>query len=136
MTAFFGGPPMLRRVVAATLLLSFVSCTTLKPVADANSYVSTSRPSEVWVKTDDRTVLLEGPRLLGDTLVGFVDGEYREFLPGEVRSMQVRRPASGRTALFVSGLVVVGAVLIGMLASTGPSSSLPTPEDDPSNPRP
>ena len=127
---------MLRRVVAAALLLSFVSCTTLKPVADGNSYVSTSRPSEVWVRTDQKTLLLEGPRLLGDTLVGFVGGEYREFLPGEVRGVQVRRPASGRTALLVSGLVVVGAALIGVLASTGPSSAQPTPEDDPSNPRP
>ena len=124
------------RLIAGLVLLAIVSCTTLKPVADANTYLSASRPSQVWVRTDNRTLLLEGPRLLGDTLVGFVDGEYREFLPGEVRGVHVRRPASGRTALLVSGMVVIGATLLAMLASTGPATPLPTGEDDPSNPRP
>ena len=124
------------RIVAAVLVFSIVSCTTLKPVADANTYLSASRPSQVWVQTGNRTVLLEGPRLLGDTLVGFVEGEYREFMPGEVRGVHVRRPASGRTALLVSGMAVIGATLLGILASTGPATSLPTGEDDPSNPRP
>lgn len=127
---------MRRRIVAVVLVFSLVSCTTLRPVADANTYLSTTRPSQVWVRTDRKTVMLEGPRLLGDTLVGFVDGEYREFLPGEVRGVDIRKPASGRTALLVSGMVVVGAFLIGVLASTGPSGNLPTPEDDPTNPRP
>jgi hypothetical protein len=127
---------MRRRIVAVVLVFSLVSCTTLRPVADANTYLSNTRPSQVWVRTDRQTVMLEGPRLLGDTLVGFVDGEYREFLPGEVRGVDVRKPASGRTALLVSGMVIVGAFLIGALASTGPAGSQPTPEDDPTNPRP
>ena len=130
---------MRRRIVAVILVFSLVTCTTLKPVADAgsyNSYLSTTRPSQVWVRTETRTLMLESPRLLGDTLVGFVDGEYREFLPGEVRGVDVRKPASGRTALLVSGMVIVGALLIGALASTGPAGTQPTPEDDPTNPRP
>ena len=127
---------MRRRIVAVVLVFSLVSCTTLRPVADANTYLSTTRPSQVWVRTEKKTLMLESPRLLGDTLVGFVDGEYREFLPGEVRGVDVRKPAGGRTALLVSGMVIVGAVLIGALASTGPSGNLPTPEDDPTNPRP
>jgi hypothetical protein len=127
---------MRRRIVAVVLVFSLVSCTTLRPVADANTYLSNTRPSQVWVRTEKKTLMLESPRLLGDTLVGFVDGEYREFLPGEVRGVDVRKPASGRTALLVSGMVIVGAFLIGALASTGPSSSLPTGEDDPTNPRP
>ena len=124
---------MRRRIVCVPLLLAFVSCTTLKPVADANgynSYLSSQRPSHVWVRTEKQTVMLEGPRLLGDTLVGFVDGEYREFLPGDVRGVDVKKPAGGRTALLVSGLVIVGAFLIGSLASTGPAASQPSPEDD------
>lgn len=128
---------MRRRIVATAVVFSLVSCTTLKPVADANTYLSSStRPGQVWVRTERKTVMLEGPRLLGDTLVGFVDGEYREFLPGEVRGVDVRKPARGRTALLVSGMVVVGAFLIGALASTGPAGSQPSPEDDPTNPRP
>lgn len=127
---------MRRRIVAVVLVFSLVSCTTLRPVADANAYLSTTRPSQVWVRTEKKTLMLESPRLLGDTLVGFVDGEYREFLPGEVRGVDVRKPAGGRTALLVSGMVIVGAFLIGALASTGPSGNLPTPEDDPTNPRP
>lgn len=130
---------MRRRFVAVVLVFSLVSCTTLRPVADANSYnsyLSSTRPSQVWVRTEKQTLMLESPRLLGDTLVGFVDGEYREFLPGEVRGVDVRKPASGRTALLVSGMVIVGAFLIGALASTGPMGTQPTPEDDPTNPQP
>lgn len=127
---------MSRRIVAAALVFSIVSCTTLKPVGDPNAYLSGSRPGQVWVRTDRKTLLLEGPRLLGDTLVGFVEGEYREFLPGEVRGVHVRKPAKWRTVLLTSGMAVVGAVLIATLASTGPATSLPTGEDDPSNPRP
>jgi len=120
-----------RAIVAAVLLPVFVACTTLRPVPDANTYLSGSRPNQVWVRTGDGTVVLEGPRLLGDTLVGFVDGEYREFMPGEVHGVEVRQPAKWRTIALVSGLVVVGGVLVAVLASTGPSSEIPNPEQPP-----
>jgi hypothetical protein len=127
---------MLRVATAGALLASMVGCTTLKPMADGNTYVSTARPSQVWVSTDDGTVLLDAPRLLGDTLVGFVAGEYREFLPGGVREVSVRQPAPRRTLLLAGGMVLGSAVLIATLSDTGPSASLPTPEEDPTNPRP
>jgi len=120
-----------RAMVAAVLLPVFVACTTLKPVPDANSYLSGSRPSQVWVRTGNGTVMLEGPRLLGDTLVGFVDGEYREFLPGEVSGVAVRQPAKWRTVALVSGLVIVGGVMLVVLAGSGPSGEIQGPEDPP-----
>jgi hypothetical protein len=35
-----------------------------------------------------------------------------------------------------SAMVLVGAIVLGQLSGSGPGGSLPTPEDDPSNPRP
>lgn len=127
---------MLGRAMAAVLLFSFLSCTTLRPVADANAYLSNSRPGQVWVRTSDETMLVEAPRLIGDTLVGFVEGEYREFLPGAVREVRVREPAPRRTVILTAGMIALGAFLIATLAGTGPGGRVPTPEDDPTNPTP
>lgn len=127
---------MLGRATTAVLLFSFLSCTTLRPVADANAYLSTSRPGRVWVRTTDETLLVEAPRLIGDTLVGFVEGEYREFLPDAVREVRVRESAPRRTVFLTAGMIAVGAFLIATLAGTGPGGRLPTPEDDPTNTNP
>lgn len=77
--------------------------------------------------------MLEAPRLLGDTLVGFVGGRYQEMLLPQVRWMGVRQPAPRRTTVLVAGLVFVGAGLIAMLASSGPGGG-PMGGEDPSNP--
>ncbi len=127
---------MLARATTAVLLFSFLSCTTLRPVGDANVYLANSRPGHIWVRTIDETWVVEAPRLIGDTLVGFVDGEYREFLPGAVREVRVREPAPRRTVFLTAGMIAVGAFLIATLASTGPGGRLPTPEDDPTNTNP
>ena len=71
---------------------------------------------------------MDTPRLLGDTLVGWVDGRYEEFLLPDRSHVLGRQAATARTVVLVSGVVAVGALLIAALASTGPQGYQPTPE--------
>lgn len=122
----------LKRVIASVLLASMIGCTTLRPVADYQQYVRTAQPSQLWLTPlDSPPIRLEAPRFVNDTLVGFVRGHYREFAPGDVRQVQVRQSATGRTMILVGAAVAVGALLLSMLASGGPDSYIPTPEDPP-----
>lgn len=126
---------MVRRTIAVLLILTVAACTTMGPVAAPADYIATERPSRIWItRADDQVIVVEAPRLLGDTLVGFVQGSYREMLLSEAKQVAVTRPAGARTAVVVGGVVAVGAVLIALLASTGPHSPLPTPEDPPTAP--
>lgn len=124
----------MRRTVCAALIVPLIACSTLQPVATPQQFIPASRPNRIWVtQSDNSTLMFEAPRLLGDTLAGFVGGRYQEVLLPEVRWMGVRQPAPRRTTVLVASLVVVGAGLIAMLASSGPGGG-PMGGEDPSNP--
>jgi hypothetical protein len=119
---------------SALLILPLTACSTLQPVATPQQFIPTAQPSRVWVtQADNSTMMVEAPRLLGDTLVGFVGGRYQEMLLPQVRWVGVRQPAPRRTTVLVAGLVFVGAGLIAVLQSSGPTGSSMGGED-PSNP--
>jgi hypothetical protein len=120
---------MLKRLVASVLLTSLLACTTLRPLADYEQYVRTSQRSQLIVTPkDSKPLRLDGPRFVNDTLVGFVEGRYREFAPGELSAVQAQQPARGRTALLVGAVLTLGAVLIATLAGSGSPSTPPNPE--------
>jgi len=124
----------MHRVLGAVPIALLAACSTLQPVAAPQQFIPTAQPTRIWVtQSDNSTLMLEAPRLLGDTLVGFVGGRYQELLLPQVRWMGVRQPAPRRTTVLVAGLVFVGAGLIAMLASSGPGGG-PMGGEDPSNP--
>ena len=88
-------------------------CTTFGPVNPEN-FITAKKPLDVWVmRTDSSVVHLYRPRFLGDTLTGFVDGQYRTIRPAELQGVQARRPAPGRTVLLmVSGVTAVTLVAV------------------------
>jgi len=107
----------LRRVVAGVLITSLTACTTMGPISP-REYVPIEHPSQIWVtKSDNSTVVMQLPKLLGDTLVGYVNGDYQEMMLSQTKVVQARRPAPGRTALAVgtavTALVVTGALVSG-----------------------
>ena len=119
----------LKRTVSAALIVPLVACTALRPVTTPQQFIATAHPDRVWItQADNSTLLLEAPRLLGDTLVGFVGGRYQELLLPQVRRVDVRQSAPMRTAFVVAGVIGIGALLISVLASTGPQGYQPTPE--------
>ena len=92
-------------------------------------FVIAKAPSTVWVtKTDNSALRLQSPRVITDTLSGFVGGEYVEMPLSSVQALRARQAAPGRTVLLVGGLTVAGA--IGILVNRG-VGSVATPPCDP-----
>jgi len=126
----------LTRPICAALItvLGGGACTTMAPVATPQQFIPVAQPSRIWVtRTDNSKVMIEGPRLMGDTLVGFVAGRYEEMLLPQARSIQFRAPAPRRTATLVAGAVLLGAGIIYMLKSSG-SGAAGMGSEDPLNP--
>ena len=125
---------LMRAIVLAGMITPLSACFTMRPVATPQEFIPSARPDRIWVtRNDNSRLMIEGPRLLGDTLVGWVRGQYEEILLPQTRWITVRQPAPRRTALLIAGSAVVGASLLYFLASNGPPSGISGGED-PSNP--
>jgi hypothetical protein len=88
--------------------------------------VSSSRVS--LTLSDRSVVVVYGPKIYGDKLVGFVDGKYHEYPTAQVKEVQVRESARGRTAALIAASVfaVGGAVAWGL--SKGGTKGAYTPD--------
>jgi len=132
---------MLRRVVAislipATLSLSITACHTLAPVP--LDQLGGIKPARVWVTRADRSVVVvSGPQTFGDTLVGYVNGNYEEMPAADFKQVLMRTPARGKTALLITagtlGLAGFAYLLTGVGKSDSGNASVDC-DDDPSQP--
>jgi len=116
--------------VAVTLaLLSSAACHRTKVVA-LDQGVSSNR---LWVTMkNESVVVLDGPKIYGNKLVGFVDGKYAEYLTANVTQVSVRESnRAGTAALLVGGLVVFAGFAWAVAGSGGDESSDYC--DDPNN---
>jgi len=100
------------RLVAMLLLCAATACETMKPLQP--SQLSSQTINRVWVtRGNDSAIVLMHPEVRGDTLAGFVNGQYEEMPLSEARTLRAREPARGRTALLASA--VAAAALGGLL---------------------
>ena len=68
--------------------------------------------------------------MFGDTLVGFVEGQYQELPLAELQSVRARQVDKLRTALLVGGVIVAGGVAMAALQDGGESDPNIQMEDD------
>jgi hypothetical protein len=120
---------MLTRLSAALLPLVGLSaaCSTLAPVRETpTAFITAHAPGAVVItKTDNSVVVLAGPKVIGDTLGGFVGRDYVEIPLSTVQSLSARRPAKGRTALLIGASVVAaGGVAFAVLNSRAHTTSI------------
>jgi hypothetical protein len=98
----------MRPILGCALLLaalSSVACHTMKPIP--LDQVNALKPEQAWVTEADQTVILvTTPQVVGDTLVGYVNGVYEEMPAARLKQVVVSRPATTRTVLLVSALAV------------------------------
>lgn len=130
---------MLRRLVATVVLgsltVSAVACHRYMLVARPLDFIATQKPAQVLVtRTDGTTYSITGPQVFGDTVVGYVNGQYQQInfnTPGQVR---VRSAARAQTALLI-GMGVVGLAGIVYLVTgsfgSGRSDGMMACDDDP-----
>lgn len=121
-------------LIAGTL--SSLACHAMRPVTF--DQLGALRPSQAWVtRADQTTVIVSGPQTFGDTLVGYVNGQFEEIPAATLQKIVVRRRSSGKTAaLLVGGALGVAAIAY-MVSSSGlfndPQALLDC-EDDPYQP--
>jgi hypothetical protein len=93
-------------------LALFAGCHTMRPVQPAQLGAARELAA-VWVtRSDHSTVVVRGPEVRADTLVGFVDGTYREMPLSEVVSMRAREGARTRSAVLVVGSLAATSALL------------------------
>jgi len=117
-------------LLAVTAIL-LNACHTMRPVQP--SALTAGAVGAVWVtKTDHSTVILQAPRVTGDTLEGFVDGSFHEMLLSQTTKLAVQQPARGRTvAIGVAVGVSALATFIYMAnrSDVGDGQTCYTPKD-------
>ena len=106
--------------VGALLLLA-AACHTMQPVPMDELLSNSINP--IWVtRADHSTVIIHAPVVKGDTLQGFVDGEFREMPLSQATTIQTRRPAPARTAAVaaaVGGLTLASFLYFGNRSYVG-----------------
>lgn len=129
---------MHRRMIGvfALAVLSSTACYTMRPVTFAQ--LGTARPGAVWItKADQSVVVVETPRVFGDTLVGYINGEFQELPNTDMTGFKVRRMAGVKTAGLVAATAVGVGTFVFLVSSTNsyidPASLLDC-DDDPEQP--
>jgi hypothetical protein len=103
-----------RQAVALLLIFSTTGCSAMAPVAQPKNFVEARRPEVVWLTTTDEPVMkqLDGPKLQGDTIVGFIEGEYTEIPLVNVKAMQAKQYSRKKTTLFA---LIASAIVVGLI---------------------
>jgi len=122
---------MLGRLAAALLPVVGLApaCSTLTPVHEApTAFITARAPGAVVItKTDKSVVVLAGPKVIGDTLGGFVGRDYVEIPLSSVQAMSARRPAKGKTALLIGASVVAAGGVAFAILNSHANSTNPIP---------
>ena len=112
-------------VAASLLATALVSCTSVGPVSNPASYIASKQPRTVWLtRTNKSVVKVDGPRMLGDTVIGSVGGDYTEIPLTDVTRVAAVEPAKGKTiAAAALGGVVTAAALVVIFSHGGSSNN-------------
>ena len=108
--------PRFRQTTSLLILVTVTACSTMQPVAQPREFMQLRKPGTVWVTRQATPAVFElsAPQMVGDSLVGFVEGEYVEIPFNQVQTIQAKQYSRGRTMAFILGIsaVVVGALLL------------------------
>ena len=101
--------------LAASMLVG-AACHTMAPLTWEE--VATIHPPRVSVTLDDQSVVVvSGPQMFGDTLVGYIGGDFQELPTSNIKQVVVKRAAKGKTMALVAASIA-GAAAIGVLISS------------------
>jgi hypothetical protein len=110
----------MRSIAGCALLLAALAspaCRTMKPVT--LDHLNGLGPDRVWVtESDQSVVLMYEPKVVGDTLVGYIGRERGRLPSAGIRQLRVRASAPTRTALLAVGGT---AALIGLAVAVAGS---------------
>jgi len=122
----------MKRLISVVLLAALAACTTVGPITAPREYISTKQPRSVWLTQKNRSVVkVDGPRMIGDTVVGSVQGEYTEIPLSNVTRVSALEHSTGKTvaAVAIGSAAVVGS-LVYLFSHSGSGSGLAIPPSD------
>ena len=115
------------------ITLATAACHTLRPITLAE--LNAAKPGAVWVtRADQSVVVVEGPQLIGDTLVGYVQGEFEEMPTANLQKFVTKKRDKAKTTALIIGTTVGIAGAAMMMTSSGlfgNPADLEDCEDDP-----
>ncbi len=106
--------PVGRYLAAGLLVAGLAGCHSVGAVDQPGRYIASKQPRTVWLTKHNRSVVrVDGPRMLGDTVIGSVGGEYTEVPLSEVSRVAAMQSSQGKTiaAALLGGAVTVGALV-------------------------
>jgi hypothetical protein len=111
-------------------ILSSPACYTWKRVSVDEGLVS---PRVSLTLSDQSVVEVDGPKIFGSKVVGFVHGVYQEYPAASVKQAQVRVLSGARTAAVVAASVGAFGGLVYLLLGKGDPGADPCdgPDADP-----
>ena len=114
-----------RRLCGGLVVAMIAACTSVEPVQQPAKYIVGKQPRTVWLtKANHSVVRMDGPRMLGDTVIGSVGGEYTEVPLSEVTRVAAEQSSKGKTiAAATIGGAAVAAALIVIFKHSGSSSN-------------
>ena len=123
--------PMLRRAIALPMLVLVTACSSMQPVAQPREFLESRQPSVVWLSRDavQSMVAMDAPRLMGDSVVGLVEGDYQEIPLASVKAMQARQYSRGRTIGFLAAIAATTVAAL-VLISGGLGTGVDMNEED------
>ena len=106
---------MRRRAIALALLLWYIPACTTWQVARGitpQQLIADKHPAKVRLSlAGNSQVVLEEPRVAGDSLAGFVNGKDSSVVASDVTQLAIRKVSGGRTMGLVVGLGLLAAIV-------------------------
>jgi hypothetical protein len=98
----------MRPIVGCALFLAaLVSAACHTTQAISLDQLNALKPDHAWVtETDNTVIVIYGPQVLGDTLVGYVNGKYEEMPVSQFKQVVVQKGSTSRTVLLVAAIAV------------------------------
>jgi hypothetical protein len=118
--------------VSLLMLVTLTACSTMQPVTQPREFMAARQPSVVWLakSSEPNMFVLEAPKLVGDSIVGFIEGEYTEIALNQIKAMQAKQYSRSRTTLFVVGAAALVGGLFLVVKSGGGANYDMDGEDD------
>ena len=112
---------LVRYLCAGLLIAGFAGCTSVGAVDSPAHYIVSKQPRSVWLTKNNRSVVrMDGPRMLGDTVIGSVAGEYTEVPLSDVTRVAAMQSSKGKTiAAAVLGGGATAAALVVIFSHSG-----------------
>ncbi|MSR06800.1 MAG: hypothetical protein EXR93_07035 [Gemmatimonadetes bacterium] len=86
-----------------------------RKVADPGNYLEANSPERMWIVLEDGTrLMVDGPRVISDTVFGWADGEEFSIPVSELKEVRVRQLSIFRSVVLPTALT--GAAITSVIA--------------------